>query len=48
MEDWRKNCHNCPFFDKCESSKSAKECEEFLNRKTLVVYRNYLAKQKVI
>ena len=31
-ENWRDNCHHCPHFDQCQSSKSAEECKAFLDK----------------
>lgn len=31
-ENWRDNCHYCPHFDQCRSSKSAEECKAFLDK----------------
>lgn len=40
-ENWRDNCHHCPFFDKCKSTKTAEECKAFLDeemRKNMLRY----------
>lgn len=31
-ENWRDNCHHCPHFDQCRSSKSVEECKTFLDK----------------
>lgn len=34
-ENWRDNCHHCPYFDQCQSSKSAEECKAFLDKEMM-------------
>lgn len=45
-ERWRDNCKACPFFDKCNSTKSAEECKSFLNKKMIEQMKSILKNSK--
>lgn len=45
-ENWRDNCHHCPYFDQCQSSKSAEECKAFLDKEMMKNMIKALQKNK--
>lgn len=43
-KNWRDNCKYCPAFEDCNSSKSEKECRDFLNMEAIKNLKRLLSK----